>query len=291
MNQLRRLFGLGRAARDEDNEPAAAPPAPPPPPEGSDTFFFRGFDIPVNLMLLTGGGPENFEVISDLHMRNLDREHGLRRGLRVLELGCGIGRDAIPLAERIGPSGSYLGIDIIRDSIDWCTRTITAKYPNVRFHYDDVKDSLHNPGGSVSYETVRLPVDDHSVDLIVAQSVFTHMLRPELTHYLKEFARLLAPGGTVYATCFVISPEVLESARKTNLTPWDLRFEHDLGDGCYVNELDHLTGAVGYTESVFREMIGEVGLELRGDIRPGGWSGFFADAHDGQEALVLQHPA
>jgi len=287
MKRLRHLFGLSRSAAGPD--PISVAARPPSISSRSETFFFRGFEIPVNLMLLTGGGPDNFEAISDLHMRNLDREHGLRPGLRVLELGCGIGRDAIPLAERIGPTGSYLGIDIIWDSIQWCVRNITAKYPNARFHYDDVTDTLHNPGGQISYETVRLPADDASIDLVVAQSVFTHMLRGELTHYLKEFARVLAPDGTIYATCFVISPEVLDVARRTNLTPWDLRFEHDLGDGCFVNELEHLTGAVGYTEEIFRAMIAEAGLELRGDIRPGGWSGYYADANDGQEALVLQH--
>src|SRR5581483_6380274 len=233
MKPLRQLFRLRRGL--------VAPAEPPVSDAKPGTFFFRGFDIPVNLMLLTGGGPDTFELISDMHMRNLDREHGLRSGLRILELGCGIGRDAIPLAERIGPSGSYLGIDIIQDSIEWCTRNITAKYPNVRFHYDDVKDSLHNPGGALDFEAVRLPVDDGTIDLIVAQSVFTHMLRDEFVHYLREFARVLAPEGTIFATCFRISPEVLESARQTNLTPWDLRFEHDLGNGCYVNELEHLT--------------------------------------------------
>jgi SAM-dependent methyltransferase len=267
--------------RDAAGTPAEAPQI--------ETFRFRGFEIPINLMLLTGGGPDTFEAISDIHMRNLDREHGLRPGLRILELGCGIGRDAIPLAEIIGPSGSYLGIDIIRESIDWCARNISLKYPNVTFHYDDVKDSLHNPAGTVGYESVRLPVDDGTIDLVIAQSVFTHMLGPELTHYLKEFARVLARNGTIYATCFRITLPILESARRTNLTPWDLRFEHDMGQGCYVNELEHMTGAVGYTEAALTDMIAEAGLELRREIRPGGWSGFFKDAPDGQDALVLQH--
>ena len=263
----------------------------PPSSDPAETYSFNGFQIPVHLMLLTGGGPDTFEVISDVHMRNLDREHPIRPGLRVLELGCGIGRDAIPLAERIGPGGTYLGIDIIRDSVEWCTRNVTAKYPNARFHYDDVKDSLHNPGGTAHFESVCHPTSDASIDLIVAQSVFSHMLRPELTHYLREFARVLVPGGTVYATFFRVTPEILESARQTNLTPWDLRFEHDLGGGCYVNELEHLTGAVAYTEPTIRAMVSEARLQLRGDIRPGGWSGHFSEATDGQDALVLEHPA
>ncbi len=267
----------GRSAQKSDEGTAPA----------QETFHFRGFDIPVRLMLLTGGGPDTFEAISDVHMRNLDREHSLRPGLRILELGCGVGRDAIPLAERIGPCGSYVGIDIIRESADWCTRNITPKYPNVQFRFDDVADSLHNPSGSKGFESVRLP--DGEVDLIVAQSVFSHMLQPELLHYLREFARVLAHDGTVYATFFRVTPEILASARETNLTPWDLRFEHDLGGGCYVNELEHLTGAVAYTEPTILAMVAEVHLQLRGTIRPGGWSGYFSEAHDGQDALVLEH--
>ena len=254
---------------------------------GLETHHFRGFDIPVHLMLLTGGGPDTFDAISDVHMQNLDREHSLRPGLRILELGCGVGRDAIPFAERIGPSGSYVGIDIIRESVDWCIQNITPKYPNVRFRFDDVVDSLHNPSGTKEFESVRLP--DGEVDLIVAQSVFSHMLQPELTHYLREFTRVLADDGTVYATFFRVTPEILESARETNLTPWDPRFEHDLGGGCYVNELEHLTGAVAYTEPTILAVLAEVNLQLRGRIRPGSWSGYFSEAHDGQDALVLEH--
>jgi SAM-dependent methyltransferase len=295
MEPMRHLIdSLRRTLRKQPAPNEVPPPAvvagEPPgvgeePPE--ETFCFRGFDIPVRLMLLTGGGPGGFESISDLHLRNLDREHGVRPGLRVLELGCGIGRDAIPLAERIGTDGSYLGIDIIRDSIEWCHQNITQKYPNVRFHFDDVRDTLHNPDGTEDFASIRLPMPDASVDLIVAQSVFTHMLRPAATHYFREFRRVLAPGGTVYATCFRVNPEILEVARRTNLTPWDLRFEHEIGEGCFVNELEHLTGAVAFTEPVIEAMLAEAGLRLRGAIRPGAWSGHFAECFDGQDALVL----
>ena len=37
-------------------------------------------------------------------------------------------------------------------------------------------------------------------------SVFTHMQRPELETYLAEISRVLAPGGRVFATYFLLNP-------------------------------------------------------------------------------------
>jgi SAM-dependent methyltransferase len=254
----------------------------------AETFHFRGFDIPVDLCHLTGGGPESFAAISDLHMRNLQDACGLAPGLRVVELGCGIGRDAIPLAEVIGPTGTYVGIDVMGPSIAWCAENITARYPNFRFVHHDIQDDLHNPGGTVRLKSARLPVHDASTDLIVLQSVFTHMLPAAVCHYLREFARALAPTGRVYATFFMVDDEILTTARRTNLTPWELRFEHAIGDGVYVNDPASPTSAVAYRLDALRPLLGEAALRLAAPIRPGAWSGHFEAAADGQDVMVLQ---
>jgi hypothetical protein len=50
-----------------------------------------GSHIPVDLLRLTGGGPETFEVISRGHIDNLQRHVGLSLDFSVLEIWCGIG--------------------------------------------------------------------------------------------------------------------------------------------------------------------------------------------------------
>jgi ubiquinone/menaquinone biosynthesis C-methylase UbiE len=254
----------------------------------SGTFAFRGFDIPVDLMLLTGGGPDTFQTISDEHMRELDSQFPLRAGLRVLELGCGIGRDAIPLAEIIGPTGSYVGVDIIKPSIDWCKSAITARYPWMHFVHHDVADRLHNPAGAILYTSVHLPPANGSVDLVVAQSVFTHMLEDAVRHYLCEFARIIEPDGVVYATSFVVCDKILAKVRAQPVTVFDLSFRHALGDGCYVNELEYLTGAVAYTEPALARMVSAAGLEFARPILPGAWPGFHPQPFAGQDVMVLR---
>jgi SAM-dependent methyltransferase len=252
-----------------------------------DTASFHGFDIPVDLMLKTGGGPDTFAVISDQHIRNLSSQHPLTAGLDLLEIGCGIGRDAIPLIDIIGPTGSYTGTDVIEESIRWCQSNITARAPNFRFEWHDIADSLHNPTGRYRPEEIRLPAADASMDVVFAQSVFTHMLSDQFQHFLGEAARIVRPDGTIYATCFRVDPEILESARRTNLTQFDLRFDHELDDGCWVNERDHLTGAVAYDLPALERLVDSAGLVLRGPVRPGAWSGYFPVPFDGQDVLVL----
>jgi SAM-dependent methyltransferase len=253
--------------------------------EGS--FEFRGYRIPVHLCLLTGGGPETFEAISNAHVHNVNAACGLRRGLRVLEIGCGIGRDAIPLTKLLGSHGRYLGTDVIADSIQWCSENISVRHPNFEFVHQDIQDDLHNPAGAVDINTVRLPTDDSWADLIILQSVFTHMLRHAVSHYLREFARVLRPQGLVYATVFLVDERTIQSARNTNLTDWNLRFEHSVGDGVYINDPHHPTGAVAYDEDVLGRLVADAGLEFVGPIRRGAWSGAHPVVLDGQDVLVL----
>lgn len=250
-----------------------------------DLFHYKGFDIPVDLMLLTGGGPDTFDVISKLHISHLEKYGRLKPNFLVLEVGCGIGRDAIPLT-RLLSSGQYLGIDIIAPSINWCNSSIAKKHPNFKFVHFDVKDALHNPGGTIATQDIRIPLADGTVDLIVLQSVFTHLLPKDILHYLKEFRRLLKPSGRVYTTLFIINDDILASARKTNLTQWNLTFEHEVEEGCRINNLEMPTGAVAYTLDSFEQMISESGLRLI-QLVGGSWSGYYPEPDGGQDATIL----
>lgn len=259
----------------------------PPADSGGSLFHYHGYSIPVHLVNLTGGGPDTFDSISSQHMAKLREFIGLRDDLKVLEIGCGIGRDAIPLTEILSRRGSYVGIDIIKDSIDWCNANISKRYPNFRFVHYDVKDQLHNPGGQSSTAKIILPADDKSIDLVILQSVFTHMFREDIIHYMKEFARIMKPSGRAYATCFLVDEAVLERARQTNLTPFNLRFEHLWEEGCFINDPKYPTGAVAYTREAFSSMIGRAGLKLARPFLRGAWSGYYPDPEDSQDVAIL----
>ena len=81
----------------------------------TDIFHFRGYDIPVNLVNKTGGGTDTFEEITDWHIKQVQSYIGIKETDSVMEIGCGIGRDAIPLT-RILKQGHYVGTDISNSS-------------------------------------------------------------------------------------------------------------------------------------------------------------------------------
>jgi ubiquinone/menaquinone biosynthesis C-methylase UbiE len=239
-------------------------------------------------MNLTGGGPDTFEAISDWHVRSLAEHTPIVGDHHVLEIGCGIGRDAIPFTGIIGPNGSYLGIDIVPDSIRWCRQHISAKHPNFRFVHFDIKDQLHNPTGTRTTCEMILPAADCSIDRIFLWSVFTHMTEPNITHYLREFARVLKPEGLIFATWFVVDQEILAKAKTVDLTPFHLRFEHQVGPDCYVNDLANPLGAVAYTKTAISRMLDAADLVLSVETLPGSWSGFYSEPKGAQDITILK---
>lgn len=256
-------------------------------PPAINTYHFKGYNIPINLMLMTGGGPETFDGISSLHNNLLQRWIGIEPNHNILEIGCGIGRDAIPLSYQV-TNGSYLGIDIIGDSISWCKQEIESRNPNFKFLHFNVEDKLHNAGGVTKTTDIVLPIEDESVDRIFLFSVFTHLYQADIEHYLREFRRVLKPGGLVLATTFIYDDAILQKARETNLTAFDLRFEHEIDDGCRINDLDQPLGAIAFTRKRWDEMLKSTGMKYVHPVLLGGWSGFFDTYEDGQDVLILE---
>jgi SAM-dependent methyltransferase len=250
------------------------------------TFSFKGYKIPIDLINLTGAGPASFATIAIAHIRHLKQAVGLDSDHFVLEIGSGIGRDAIQLTEILSPTGRYVGVDIIKRSIEWCCSNISPKFPNFSFLHYDVTDQLHNPSGKTTTEAIRLPISDSSVDRIILWSVFTHMFRADISHYMMEFRRVLAPDGLVFATCFLVDEAVIASAQETNLTPYSLRFAHLYEPGCYINDPEHPLGAVAYTEQALQDIVAKAGLVLR-TVQRGNWSGYFSNTLDAQDVVIL----
>ena len=124
----------------------------------------------------------------------------------MLDVGCGIGRMALPLTCYL-EGGSYAGFDVGREMVRWCQRTITPRWPNFEFSWASVYNGKYNPFGKHAGTEFRFPYEDACFDFAFATSLFTHLLRDEVHHYLGETARVLRPGGTCLLTFFLLTPE------------------------------------------------------------------------------------
>ena len=250
----------------------------------SESFPFEGFDIPLDLAILTGGGPDTWEGISAAHLAAYARYCPLGSGHDVLEVGCGVGRDAIPLARVLGERGTYVGVDVSGPSIAWCQEHITARHPNLSFAHLDIRSEFYNPQGSLAGNEVTLPVASSSIDRIILQSVFTHMFEPDIMHFLREFRRALRTDGRVFASFFVLSKE---SIRLALSTPDVLTFRHSRPDGCRINDPDQPEAAVGYTPRALARMVRRSGFALDQPLHVGSWCGR-QGVDDGQDIAILK---
>ncbi len=113
------------------------------------------------------------------------------RGLRVLDLGSGSGRDAYILAQLVGETGEVVGVDmtdeqlaVARQHTDWHARAFGYSKSNVRF----LNGYIENLGD--------LGLEPASFDVIVSNCVINLSLdKPAV---LKGAFDLLKPGGELY---------------------------------------------------------------------------------------------
>ena len=103
---------------------------------------------------------------------------GIRPGIRVADLGCGVGMTTALLAELVGPTGEVVGVDFSGAQIAQANELLPKEFSNVTF----VEASATDTG---------LPYG--SFDLVYSRFLLIHLTDPE--GGLREMHRLLKPGG------------------------------------------------------------------------------------------------
>lgn len=214
-----------------------------------------------------GGG--DFNKIGEEYFRYFVDLGGLKPDERVLDVGCGIGRMAVPLTRYLSDQGSYKGFDVFPEGIGWCQENITPRCPNFRFQVADIKNKEYNPSGRFAASEYRFPYEDASFDFVLLTSVFTHLLPDEVENYLSEIGRVLAPGGRCLASFFLLNEESLGLIRSGSST---IDFRHDFG-GYRVKDADTPEAAIAYPEDYVRSLCLERGLSVAEPIHYGAWPG------------------
>ena len=140
----------------------------------------------------------------------------VRTGQIVGDLGCGPGFLSMQLLDKVGPTGRVHAFDV---SADFVTRTRQkAKAGGISDRL-----TLHH------LSSERLPVEDATLDRIIAKNVMVYVDDPLET--FREFRRILKPGGKAHAidsdfAMFAIDPVppqdwrgLLDAASHTFRTP------------------------------------------------------------------------
>ena len=237
---------------------------------------------PDDLVQGIGGG----WTIGETFLRHFRELCDLQPDEAVLDVGCGVGRMAVPLAGYLSRDGRYEGFDIVRDNVRWCRRAITPRWPHFRFQHANIYNREYNPRGRERGHEFRFPYPDATFDFAFLTSVFTHLMPAEAGHYLRELSRVLKPGGRCLATFFLLNDEsnaLVDAGRG--------RFNLELAQGVYrVGNPAIPEECIALDERFVEAAVRDAGLTLATPVRYGSWCGR-ERSFDYQDIVILRKPA
>lgn len=214
-------------------------------------------------------GGDDFEAAGQEFLHHFINLVHLQPDEKILEIGCGSGRMALPLTSYLSQTGSYSGMDITLEAIQWCQRHISSRHPNFQFLHADLYNQRYNPEGRYQTKDYRFPFEAESFDFVFLTSIFTHLLPDDTENYLREAARLLRRNGRGLMTFFL-----LNETQKALASQGQNDIEFKYGAGSYRTRSDITPeSAVAYDEAFLRQLLGQWGLEIIEPVRYGTWSG------------------
>ncbi len=183
---------------------------------------------------------------------------------RIVDIGSGCGKSAVTLRdfEYMGErfQGQYFGFDVDADMIRWCQQNFDPEH--FSFRAIDSYSAVYNPAPRSESRARLEGCEDGSVDLVMSQSLFSHLLEPELRAYVKESVRVLRPGGIMAMTFFC-----MDDLRALKLLGGRWRFEHRR-DAAYIENERYPEAAVAYDKAWMEQVCREAGFSQVQTILP-----------------------
>ena len=234
--------------------------------DGLDLILGRRGEL-VPPRYLDFAGNWRFIQAGQQHLKYFKELCGLQPHHRVLDVGCGIGRMAVALSGYL-TTGSYAGFDVAPSGIRWCQRHITPRFPQFHFQIADIYNKQYNPRCGLQARDYHFPFSDEEFDIVILISVFTHMLPPDVEHYISEISRVLRPGANCIFSAFLLDDQA-RARMASGQTAYN--FDYEL-PGCWTVDPVTPETTIAYEESAI------ISLLLRHSLVPepthfGAWSG------------------
>jgi SAM-dependent methyltransferase len=135
-------------------------------------------------VLATGGAAAGrLQMLHSLYGNGARRallQAGIQPGMRIADLGCGVGMVTGLIAELVGPSGQVVGVDFSGAQITQAREQLSSSFSNVSF---------------VEASAVDTGLTHGSFDMVYCRFLLIHLTDPEKA--LREMYNLLKPGGVI----------------------------------------------------------------------------------------------
>ena len=157
-------------------------------------------------------------------------------GLRILDLGCGTGRDCFVAAQFVGPQGSVTGVDMSTEQLATANAALPAflqaaphATKNIRFFQGYIED-LEGSG-----------IARDSVDIIISNCVVN--LSPRKEDVLRSAFNSLAMGGEFYFSDVYCDRRLPIDVRKH-----ELLFGECISGALYINDFIAMCKKIGFAD-------------------------------------------
>lgn len=202
---------------------------------------------------------------------------------RVLDIGCGLGRVALPLSRFLDERGSYDGFDTSHEYIDWCRSSLPLDPARFRFRHCSIQSSHYNEQGEIAAEAFAFPWPENIFSLIIAVSLFTHLSAAATTNYLHEIARTLKARGRLFASFYVLDKQSAALAEGGTTDP---RFTSRVAEGM-IGDAANPDAAVAFDAEWLASTLASAGLVFD-SFYPRRWRQQAVVSH--QDILVAHKP-
>lgn len=157
------------------------------------------------------------------------------KGLKVLDIGCGTGRDCYIMSKLVGQDGFVYGIDMTENQlavanrhIEKQTRRFGLKRPNVRFILDDMA-------------SIEKHFTKESLNLVTSNCVLNLGEDKELI--LQQVYEVLQPGGEFYFSDIYADRRVPDEIKNN-----EVLYGECLGGALYDRDFERIARKVGFLD-------------------------------------------